>query len=102
MSMSLEQLMDDIVDERLLILKEYSLKGVIPFKDLYISINCVPVDCKDLERCGACHDNDCPTPTAHFEIPQLLNDYGALAIDYVGSTDRLNPFVYYTSSTAFR
>ena len=102
LSMSIEQLMDDIVDERLLILKEYSLKGVIPFKDLYLSINCVTVDCKDLERCGLCHDNDCPTPTAHFEIPQLLNDYGALAIDYIGSTDRMNPFVYYTSSTAFR
>lgn len=102
MSMSIEQLMDDIVDERLLILKEYSLKGIIPVKDLYISVNCVPVDCKDLERCGPCCDNDCPTPTAHFEIPQILNDYGALSIDYIGSTDRLNPFVWYTSSTAFR
>lgn len=102
MSMSIEQLMDDIIDERLQILKEYSLKGVLPIKDLYISINCVPVDCKDLERCGACRDNDCPTPTAHFEIPQILNDYGSSSIDYIGSTDRMNPFIYYTGSTAFR
>lgn len=105
MSMSMEQLMDEIVDERMQILKEYSLKGILPVKDLYLSINCVPVDCKDLERCGVCHGNnsDCPTtPTAHFEIPQIMNDYGSLSIDYIGSSDRQNPFIYYTSSMALR
>ena len=101
-SMSLEQLMDEIVDERLQILKEYSLKGVLPVKDLYLSINCVPVDCKDLERCRCAGQDDCLTPTAHFEIPQIVNDYGSLSIDYIGSTDRQNPFIYYTSSTAYR
>ena len=44
LSMSMEQLEQDIVDERLLILKEYQLKGILPTKDLYISINCIPVD----------------------------------------------------------
>lgn len=102
LSMSLEQLMDEIVDERLQILKEYSLKGVLPVKDLYLSINCVPVDCKDLERCRCAGQDDCLTPTAHFEIPQIVNDYGSLSIDYIGSTDRQNPFIYYTSSTAYR
>ena len=101
-SMSLEQLMDEIVDERLQILKEYSLKGVLPVKDLYLSINCVPVDCKDLERGRCAGQDDCLTPTAHFEIPQIVNDYGSLSIDYIGSTDRQNPFIYYTSSTAYR
>lgn len=103
MSMSMEQLEDEIISERLQVLKEYSLKGTLPFKDLYLSINCIPIDCKDLERCGACHGGDnCLTPTAHFEIPQVLNDYGALSIDYIGSSDRMNPFIYYTSSTAYR
>lgn len=102
LSMSLEQLMDEIVDERLQILKEYSLKGVLPVKDLYLSINCIPVDCKDLERCRCAGQDDCLTPTAHFEIPQIVNDYGSLSIDYIGSTDRQNPFIYYTSSTAYR
>lgn len=101
LSMSLEQLMDEIVDERLQVLKEYSLKGVLPVKDLYLSINCVPVDCKDLERCRCNGQDDCLTPTAHFEIPQIVNDYGSLSIDYIGSTDRQNPFIYYTSSTAY-
>ena len=102
LSMSLEQLMDEIVDERLQILKEYSLKGVLPVKDLYLSINCIPVDCKDLERCRCAGQDDCLTPTAHFEIPQIVNDYGSLSIDYIGSSDRQNPFIYYTSLTAYR
>lgn len=100
-SISTEQLEQDIIDERLQILKEYSLKGILPAKDLYISINCIPVDCKDIERCR-CNKEEYLTPTAHFEIPQIVNDYGAASIDYIGSTDRQNPFSYYTSSTAFR
>ena len=39
---------------------------------------------------------------AHFEIPQILNDYGAASIDYIGSVDREVPFIYFTSSTSFR
>lgn len=100
-SISMEQLEQDIVDERLQILKEYSIKGILPLKDLYISLNCIPIDCKDLERCKCGNDSDL-TPTAHFEIPQILNDYGSAAIDYVGSSDRQLPFIYYTSSSAFR
>ena len=103
LSMSLEQLEQDIVDERLQILKEYSLKGVLPLKDLYLSINCIPVDCKDIERCRCNVDDGCKDlPLSHFEIPQVLNDYGSLSIDYIGSTDRQLPFIFYTSSTAFR
>ena len=70
LSMSLEQLMDEIVDERLQILKEYSLKGVLPVKDLYISINCIPLDCNTtLERCRCAGADDDTTNVAHFEIP---------------------------------
>lgn len=104
-SMSLELLEDSVVQERLQVMKEYSLKGILPLRDLYISINCVPVDCKDLERCrcnSEVSDGCENTPTAHFEIPQLLNDYGAVSIDYIGSTDRQNPFLYSTSATLFR
>ena len=104
LSMSLEQLEDEIVDVRLQILKEYSLKGILPVKDLYVSINCIPVDCDTtLERCR-CKDLDScfQTPQAHFEIPQIVNDYGSLAIDYIGSADRQIPFIYYTSTSSFR
>lgn len=103
MSMSMEQLEDEIINERLLILKEYSLKGILPYRDLYLSINCVPIDCKNIERCRCADLGDCADPPmAHFEIPQILNDYGSKAIDYIGSVDRQNPFVFYTSSKAFK
>lgn len=98
MSMSLEQLEDDIIDTRLQILKEYSLQGVLPAKDLYVTINCIPVDCKDLERCSCISNDPCfSTPVAHFEIPQIFNDYGSAAIAYIGSVDKQLPFVYHTS-----
>lgn len=100
LSLSTEQLEQDIVDERLQVIKEYALKGVLPTKDLYVSINCIPVDCQDIKRCR-CRTME-GTPTLHFEIPQLLNDYSRQSIDYIGSADRQYPFIYYTSSSAFR
>lgn len=99
-SISLEQLEDDIILERMSIIKEYTLKGILPTKDLLLSINCVPVDCKDLDRCS-CSDIH-GEPQAHFEIPQLMMDYGNQAISYVGSTDRREPFTVYTGPKSFK
>ena len=50
-SMSLEQLEDEVVEERLSVIKEYQLKGVLPINDLLTAINCIQVDCKDLDKC---------------------------------------------------
>lgn len=103
MSMSMEQLEDDIADMRLQIIKEYTLKGIVPINDLILSINCIDIDCKDLDRCSVCKDNGmCTKPVAHFEIPQLMFDYGFVPIVYLGTTDRQNPFIYYTSPHAFK
>lgn len=96
-SISEEQLEDEIVAMRLQVIKEYQLKGILPLNDLLMAINCVPVDCKDLERCPICKPG-VKTPNAHFEIPQLLNDFGASAIAYIGSVDRQNAFTVYVSS----
>lgn len=92
-SISMEQLEDDVVDERLQIISEYIHKGTLPFKDLLIAINCIPVDCKDLEKCR-CRETT-GTPMAHFEIPQTIN--GIRSIDYIGSIDKQLPFMFYTS-----
>lgn len=101
-SLSLQLLEDSVVQERLQVIKEYSLKGILPIKDLYVSVNCIPVDCKDIERCRCSFNIDDKTPTQHFEIPQIVSDYGALSIDYIGSTDKQNPFLFTTSATIFR
>lgn len=96
-SFTLEQIEDDICDERLMIIKEFQLKGILPIKDLLLELNCINVDCKDLEKCSVCLGaNIKGTPTQHFEIPQLLLDYGN-SVQYVGSPDKQNPFKVYTS-----
>lgn len=95
-SLSKEQLEDAVIQERLKIIQEYSLKGVINTDDIYLSINCIPVDCLDIERCG-CSQDECTTNLPHFQIPQLINDLGDIKISYIGSNDRMNPFIYYTS-----
>jgi hypothetical protein len=68
------------------IIKQYALKNLIPKKDLMISINCIELDCKSLDKC--CFGEHYSKPMQHFEIPQLLNDFGSEAIDFIGSIDK--------------
>lgn len=98
-TISMEQLEDDIIDERLQIIKEYALKGVLPKKDLALSINCIEIDCKDIERC--CFEDE-TDKVAHFEIPQVVTDFGTDSIEYIGATDRQLPFIWYNDINAWR
>ena len=98
LGLNIEQLKDECVNTRLLIIKEQYLKGILPVKDLLIAINCVDVDCESLERCK-CKASVGDTLVAHFQIPQLIHDFGKQAIEYIGSTDRMNPFQIVTSLT---
>ena len=96
MSMSKEQLEEEIVQMRLAIIKEYMLKGILPIEDLLMSLNCIPVDCDTLDKCK-CRGTVCGDPVAHFQIPQLLFDYGlGKSIKYIGSSDRQHSFLVYT------
>ena len=94
-TMSMEQLQDDVIDERLQIIKEYSLKNLIPKKDLLYSINCIETDCKSLDKC--CSSSNYSKPELHFEIPQLMNDFGEDSIEFIGSTDKQISFKVYTT-----
>lgn len=96
LGLNIEQLKDECVNTRLLIIKEQYLKGVLRIKDLLMAINCVDVDCESLERCK-CKENSDDTLVAHFQIPQLISDFGKQAIEYIGSIDRRNPFQIITS-----
>jgi hypothetical protein len=95
-SFTLEQIEDGIIQERLSIIKEYAAKNLIPIKDLMYSIRCIEVDCESLDRC--CCDIR-GTVVKHIEIPQIFNDFGQQAIDYMGSTDGLVSYVVYTDNT---
>lgn len=96
-SISLEQLEDDVVEERLQIIKEYSLKNAVPRNDLLMAISCIDVDCKPLDRCP-CNAYSYTKPQLHFEIPQLVNDFGADAVEFIGSVDREKQFKVYTTT----
>lgn len=98
-SISLEQLEDDIIDERLIILKEYGIKNMLPKRDLLMAINCIDVDCKSMDKCPC--GNNVTKPRQHFEIPQILNDFADEAIEFIGSIDKSVQFKVYTS-TAFQ
>lgn len=98
-SFSMEQIEDAIVQERMQVIKEYSMKNMIPAKDLLVSISCVEVDCKDIDRC--CCVGYSPEKIKHIEIPQVYNDFGGEALPYIGSTDRMYPYTIYTTD-AFR
>lgn len=96
-NISIEQLEDELVLQRLAIIKAYTLKGVIPKKELMVSLNCVPVDCKDIERCSCEFGLPCKgDEIAHFEMPQVNFDFDAGAIEYIGTVDRMNQFKVYT------
>ena len=97
-TLSIEQLEDDIVDERLQIIKEYSLKNLIPRNDLLMAINCIDLDCKSLDRCP-CGGISYSKPELHFEIPQLVNDFGGDAVEFIGSLDRNEMFKVYTTTS---
>ena len=99
LSMNMDQLQDEIVACRLEIIHQSFLKGQFPVKDLLLSIICIDVNCKSLERCSCNKVNEDDTLVAHFEIPQLVTYYGKQAIDYIGSTDRRNKFNIITSLT---
>lgn len=100
-TISIQQLEDDVVDERMQIIKEYSIKNLMPKKDLLMSIDCIDVDCKSLDKCP-CSKISLTTPELHFEIPQLINDFSDDAINYVGSINREDEYVTYTSITGFK
>lgn len=97
-SLSIEQLEDDIIDERLTIIKEYALKGLLPINDLVTAISCLEVDCKAIEDCNLCNSNlnVRETMIPHVEIPQIVTDLGVDAIQYFGTVDKNTPFKIYT------
>lgn len=97
-TVDLDQLEDEIVEERLTVIKEYALKNILPKQDLMVAINCIILDCESLDRCPCDIEPIDPELVKHFQIPQTMNDFGIEAINYVGSTDRYNSFYLYTTS----
>lgn len=96
-NISLEQLEDEVVETRLYLIKQYSLKNMLPVKDLMHSINCIELDCKSLDKCPCGKDSEYDEDALHFEIPQIINDFGGDAVEYIGATNKQLKFKVYTS-----
>lgn len=95
-TISMEQLEQDVIDERLQIIKEYSLKNLIPKKDLLMSIKCITLSKESLDQCPISNNKNL---SWHFEIPQLVNDFADDAIEYIGTSDKRTQFKTYTSTS---
>ena len=99
-NISIQQLEDDVVDEWLLIIKEYAAKNLIPRKDLLLSINCIELDCLSLDKCPSCTTgNPSSQPELHFEIPQIVNDSIDDTIEFIGSADKIDQYKVYTDTS---
>ena len=94
-NLSLEQLSDEVIETRETVIKEWYLKGVLKPHDLMLAINCIEVNCEDPAQCCEVGSGK---SEMHFEIPQLLNDMGSDAIEWIGTIDKEQRFdVYYTT-----
>lgn len=94
-SISYEQIEDEVVEKRIAVIKELYQKGLISKGDLAMSINCIPVECKDIAGCdGNCNSNYFASNKLEkwFEIPLLVDDLGADSIVYIGSLDKDTPY----------
>lgn len=101
-SLDRKQVEDEIVWTQQKLIKQYLMKGILPLKELMLTIRCIQVDCKDLERCK-CWADGCGRLYAHFEIPQVYTDMGnGSTIRYVGTADLLEPFQWFTDAVTFR
>lgn len=90
---SLDQLMDEVVAERDQVIKEYLLNGVINLDDLFLSIDCINVDCDYISKCC---DLDVGQKALHFEIPPIMYIPGSDSIRFIGSVDRQVKYRVYT------
>ena len=92
--LSIEQVEDECIAERELIIKEWYLTGQLSKNDVAVAVNCIAVDCADPNKCP-CETLPGSQTMQHFEIPALVGGLGRDSIVYVGSTDRTVPFRFY-------
>lgn len=92
LNFSIEQIEDELVEERLTSIFKYYKQNMLPLQDLAVSIRCVETDCETVDRC--CKNSDYDKTSLHFEIPPIVNIPDAVL--YIGSTDLSTPFKVYT------
>lgn len=101
-SLNRQQVEDELVWTIQKLVKNYMMKGVLPLKELMLTIRCIDVDCLAIDRCR-CKPVNCGEPVAHFAIPQVYTDMGnGSTIRYIGSTDMSQPFLWFTDAITMK
>lgn len=95
------QVEDELIWTIQKLVKNYMMKGVLPLKELMLTIPCIDVDCESIERCKC--NGTCGEAMAHFVIPQVYTDMGnGSTIKYIGSTDMSQPFLWFTDPVTMK
>lgn len=101
-SLDRQQVEDEIVWTQQKLIKDYMMKGLLPIKELMLTLRCIKVDCQDIERC-TCWADGCGEKIAHFQIPQVYTDLGnGSTIYYIGTIDMMQPFLWFTNVTTMQ
>ena len=95
LNFSIEQIEDELVEERLVCIFKYAKQNMLPLKALSIALRCVPVDCETLDRCCLSEPTEYDLQASHFEIPAIVDIPNA--VRFIGSTDMQTEFTVYTS-----
>lgn len=98
-AVSVEQLEDEVVAERNTIIKEYLLKGALDLQEMYLSIDCVEVNCDSMAKCCDPDINQFGKKALHFEIPPIVFLNGIPTIKFIGSIDRTVAYKVYTDNS---
>ena len=92
---SILQIADEIISEYLTVMREFTLKGVLPTNEFMRKVGCVKVTCGSIEDC--CDEDYNVTQIQTFKIPEIITDPAFNGISYVGSTDMSTQYKTYTS-----
>lgn len=96
--LTLDQIKDSIISERLLLINNLSKQNMLNVNDLAMSISCLSVDCESLTKCCSLNALDIDK-VRHVEVPQIVNDYGDKSILFVGSADGMHSYTIYKDSS---
>lgn len=98
LNIPMQMLEDELVQTRAAILYKYAMSNRLPFKDLYLSIDCVDLDCHAI---ASCCGEEFGEKVPRFEIPQIFVGSDE-SIQYIGTIDKMHKFKVYTSPSLFK
>lgn len=90
MSIPIQQVEEDIILERALVIKEYLAKDLLKGNGVSQTIPSISTSPKELSRIDKGLEK-----APWFQMPQLITDFGDDCIIYAGSSDRSTPFQVY-------